>query len=530
MEAEPEPEPDPREDPRRWWALGALALATLVLGFDVTILNVALPSLAEDLHVTTGEQQWIVDAFLIVFAAAMLPAGLLGDRFGRRRVLVAGLVIMLGGSVLGALADSSGLLIAARAVMGLGGALINPLSVAVLPTLFGPRERGRAIAALTAALATGMPLGPLVGGWLLDHYWWGSILLLNVPLIAVGIVACLLLLPESRDPAAPAVDVLSTALSVAGLAALVYGLIEGASRGWDDPLVVGALAASAPLLVLLVARERRLARPMLDIGLLRIPGFRWNALVGTLVSFVLAGLLFVIPQYLQVVRGHDALATGVRVLPVMAGLLAGTRGCQPLVRLFGRRGVVVSGLVMLSFAGFLGSSTGANSDYALLAAWLAVAGLGAGLALIPAMDAALAALPPAHSGTGSALLMTVRHVGSAIGVALLGSLLAQAYRAGLETGGLSGAAADAARESVVAAHEVAERAGAAGLLASADSAFLHGMSLMLFVCGIAGLAAALLTGALLPPGTEAEADGEGEGEGPDVAVAEMEEAKGNRGE
>jgi MFS family permease len=372
-----------------------------------------------------------------------------------------------------------------------------------------------------------MPLGPLVGGWLLDGYWWGSIFLINVPLIVVGIVACLLLLPETRDPAAPAVDVLSTALSFGGLAALVYGLIEGASRGWDDPLVIGTLGASVPLLVLLVARERRRAHhPILDIALLRDPGFGWNALVGALVSFVLAGLLFVIPQYLQVVRGHDTLETGVRVVPVMAGLLVGARVCQPLVRVFGRRGVMVSGLVMLSFAGFLGSSTGANSDYALLAAWLAVAGLGAGLTLVPAIDAALVALPPERSGTGTALLMTMRHVGSAIGVALLGSLLAQAYRGGLETGGLSKAVADAARESVVAAHEVAERAGPAELIASADSAFVRGMSLMLFVCGIAGLAAALLAGALLP-GAEAEAEAEeqGEGGGRDVAVVE-----GDRGE
>jgi EmrB/QacA subfamily drug resistance transporter len=507
------------DDPRRWWALGALALATLVLAFDISILNVALPTLAEELHASTGQQQWIIDAFLVVFAATMLPAGLLGDRFGRRRLLVAGLVIMLAGSVLGALAGDVAELIAARTVMGLGGALITPLAVAVLPTLFGPAERGRAIAALTAALATGMPLGPLIGGWLLEHYWWGSVFLINVPLVGIGIVACLLLLPESRDPAAPRVNALSTSLSVAGLGALVYGLIEGPSRGWDDAVVIGALSASVPLLALLVARERRRDRPILDIGLLRNPGFRWNALVGTLVSFVLAGMIFLMPQYLQAVGGHDSLGTGLRLMPMMAGLVVGARACPPLVRAFGRRGVVVSGLVMLSFAGLLGSTTDTDSGYVLTAAWLAVTGLGAGLALVPATDAAVAALPAERSGIGSGLLMTVRQVGSAIGVALLGSLLAQVYRDRLATGGLPDGVAGAARESVTAAHLVAERAGGGGgggggmagarLIASADSAFVHGMSLALFVCGVAALGAAGLAALVLT-----DSGGEGRGGGP----------------
>jgi EmrB/QacA subfamily drug resistance transporter len=499
--------------PRRWWALGALVLAYLVLGFDLTILNVALPTLAADLDADTGQQQWIVTAFLVVFAAAMLPAGLLGDRFGRRRLLVAGLVIMLAGSAFGALADGAGTLVAARAVMGLGGAFVTPLAVAVLPTLFGPAERGKAIAVLTSALAAGMPLGPLVGGWLLDRYWWGSVFLINMPLLGVGIVACLLLVPESRDPGAPGVDPLSTGLSAAGLGALVYGLTEGPTRGWGDPLVVAALAASAPLLAALAARERRRARPVLGTGLLRNRVFRWNALVGTLVSFVLVGMLFLLPQYLQAVRGHGTLETGLRVMPMMAGLVVGARGCSPLVRLFGRRGVVVSGLVMLSFAGLLGSSTGTATGYGLTAAWLAVTGLGAGLALVPAMDAALDALPPERSGIGSGLLMTVRQVGSALGVALLGSLLAQVYRDRMAGGGLEavGAAVEAGevRESVTAAHLVAEGMGGdagARLVAAADSAFVHGMSLALFVCGVAALAAAGLAALVLAE------PGKGEGE------------------
>ncbi|MDT0342360.1 MFS transporter [Streptomyces litchfieldiae] len=503
----------PQGDPRRWWALGALVVAVLVLGYDMTVLNVALPTLAAELHAGTGEQQWFVNAFLVVFAAALLPAGLLGDRFGRRRMLVTGLVITLAGSFLGAFADTPGALIAARGVMGLGAALVSPLAVAVLPSLFGPAERGRAIATVTSGLAVGMPLGPLVGGWLLDRYWWGSTFLLSVPLIAAGIAACLLLLPESRDPAAPRVDPVATALSAGGLGALVFGLIEGPGRGWDDPVVLGTLGGSVPLLALLVAHERRRARPMLDVGLLRLPGFGGNALVGALISFILAGLLFVLPQYLQAVRGHDAFGTGIRVMPLLAGLLVAARGCPPLVGQFGRRGVVATGLVLLCFSGVLGSTTEPDSGFALTAAWMTVTGLGAGLSLVPAMDAALGALPRERAGVGSGLLMATRQVGGALGVALLGSLLAQVYRDRLTTDGLPAAAAATARESVVAAHAVADRRGLTALAESADAAFVHGMSVTLYLCAIAALAAALVAGLVLAPrraGEPVAAPAEGE--------------------
>ncbi|WP_326598753.1 MFS transporter [Streptomyces sp. NBC_01803] len=488
---------DPRLGPRRWWALSALAVATLVLGLDMTILNVALPSIAADLKVGTRQQQWMVDAFLVVFAAIMVPAGLVGDRFGRRLTLVTGLAVMLAGSVLGALAGGPGLLITGRAVMGLGAALVSPLTVAVLPALFGPAERAKAIAALTAAFTAGLPLGPLVGGWLLDHFWWGSVLLVNVPLVAVALAGCALL-PETRERGAPRVDVLGAACVAGALGALVYGLIEGPSRGWGDPLVLAAWAASLPLLLLLIARERRREGPPLGLGLLRDPVFGGNALIGALIGFILAGLIFLLPQYLQAVRGHDAFGTGLRLLPLLAGVLVAARGCQGLVRQFGPRGVVATGLALLSFAGIQGSTIEVGSRYGLTAIWLTVTGLGAGLALVPATDAAIAALPPDHSGTGSGLLLTLRHVGSAIGVAVLGSLLAQVYRDRLDTEGLPPQAAEASRESVVAAHSVAEHTGAPGLTDSADWAFTHGMSVTLYVCSLAALGGALLAGLLLP--------------------------------
>lgn len=505
-----------RRDPRRWWALGALVASMLTLGFDTTILNVALPTMAEQLDASTGEQQWMADAYLVVFAALMLPAGLLGDRFGRRRMLIAGLGIFLAGSLAGSLAGDVGTVIAARAVMGVGAALVTPLALSVLPSLFAPDERTKAVGITSAAATLGLPLGPIVGGWLLDHFWWGSVFLVNVPMAAIGIVACLFLLPETRDPASPKVDALSTALTATGLGALIYAIIEAPTLGWGDPLILGTLAASVVLIAVLVLRERRVERPMLEMALLAHRGFLFNSLAATLVMFVLSGLLFVLPPYLQAVLGHDALGTGVRLLPLMGGLLVAARAAQPVVARFGARAVVSAGLVVLAFAGLLGSRTTVDSGYGFTALWLSLAGAGFGLSIVPAMSGALGALPADRAGSGSGLLMTLRQVGSAIGVAVLGSVLASVFRERLDVTGLPERAADAAGESVIAAHMVAERTGAAELVASANSSYVHAMALALLVCGVASLVAALLAAAFLPgdPAVRSE-----ESASPDVAAA-----------
>src|SRR5690242_20701090 len=272
-----------RHDPRRWWALGALVASMLTLGFDTTILNVALPTMAGDLGATTGQQQWMADAYVVVFAALMLPAGLLGDRFGRRRMLIAGLGVFLAGSLVGALAGDVDWVIAARAFMGIGGALVTPLALSVLPSLFGPDERAKAVGIISAASALGMPLGPIIGGWLLNHFWWGSVFLINVPMAGIGVAACVFLLPETRDPASPKVDALSTALTAGGLGALIYAIIEAPDRGWGAPLVIALSGAAALLLCGLVVRERRMIRPMLDMTLLGHRGFLLNSIAATLV-------------------------------------------------------------------------------------------------------------------------------------------------------------------------------------------------------------------------------------------------------
>ncbi|WP_328754622.1 DHA2 family efflux MFS transporter permease subunit [Streptomyces sp. NBC_00269] len=487
-----------QRDPRRWWALGALVASMLVLGFDMTILNVALPTMAADLGADTGQQQWMADSYVVVFAALMLPAGLLGDRFGRRRMLIAGLAVFLAGSLVGALASDVARVIGARALMGVGAALVMPLALSVLPSLFAPDERTKAVGIISAASAVGMPLGPILGGWLLDHFWWGSVFLVNVPMVAIGITACLFLLPETRDPASPRVDVVSTALTAAGLGALVYAIIEAPHRGWTDPVVLVLFAASVALVTALVLRERRSERPLLDLTLLARRGFLLNTLAATLGMFVLSGLMFVLPQYLQAVLGNDALGTGVRLLPMMAGMLAAAKCAQPLVTRFGPPTVISAALTVLAFAAFLGSRTTADSGYGFTALWLGIAGAGFPFALVPAMGAALSALPADRAGSGSGLLMTVRQVGGALGIALLGALLAGAYGSRLDTAGLPGPAANTAQDSVLAAHAVATKLGDHALASSANTAYLHGMNVVLLVVGVASLVTALLAAALLP--------------------------------
>jgi len=508
------PSPEAQPDPRRWWALGALVASMLTLGFDMTILNVALPTMAGELGATTGEQQWMADAYVVVFAALMLPAGLLGDRFGRRLMLIAGLGIFLAGSVVGALAGDVNAVIVARAVMGVGGALVTPLALSVLPSLFRPEERTKAVGIISAASALGLPLGPIIGGWLLNHFWWGSVFLVNVPMAAIGITACVFLLPETRDPASPKVDTASTAFTAGGLGTLIYAIIEAPTRGWGDPLVLGMFGAAAVLLTGLVLRERRMERPMLDMTLLAQRGFLFNTVAATLVMFVLSGLLFVLPPYLQAVLGNDALGTGLRLLPMMGGLMVASRTAQPVLARFGARATVSAGLVVLAFAALLGSRTRVDSGYGFTALWLSIAGLGFGFALIPAMNGALGALPRDRAGSGSGLLMTLRQVGAAIGIALLGSLLADTYRDRLDVTGLPARAADTAGDSVVAAHLVARQSGSADLVASANSAYTHGMGIVLLVCGIAALVSALLAAAFLPttPVTKSSAT-------PDIAAA-----------
>jgi EmrB/QacA subfamily drug resistance transporter len=483
---------------RRWWALGALVICLLTLGLDGTILNVALPTLATALGASTSGLQWMVDAYILVFAGLLLPMGALGDRVGRKKILLLGLGFFLLSSVVAAYVTSAGQLVAARAVMGLGSAIMTPVAMAILPVIFPPAERARAIAISAAAMGVGVPLGPIVGGWLLDHFWWGSVFLVNVPVALLGMIAAGIFIQESRDPESRPADLLGGALSTAGLVALVYGIIEAPRHGWGAQTVVLGLVGGAVLLGAFLAWERRCPYPMIDLGLFKRRRFLGGTLAATVATFALFGLLFTLPQYLQAVLGHDAFGTGLRLLPLMGGLIVGAAGSDRIVAAIGSRIPIAAGLAIIAGGLALGASTSFGDGYGLAATWLAIVGLGVGLALAPAMDAVLGELPPERAGSGTALTMTLRQIGAALGIALLGSVLADAYSGRLDLTGLPGPAAQAAHDSIAGAVAVAARLGNPSLAVQAQTAYIHGMDAVLVVCAVITAMAAVAVAIGMP--------------------------------
>jgi MFS transporter, DHA2 family, multidrug resistance protein len=496
---------------RKWWALIAIAASVLVVGLDLTVLNLALPTIATDLHASTGDLQWIADAYSLVLAAAMLPAGLLGDRFGRKRVLLIALVLFGASSAACAYAGGVGELIAARAALGIGAAAIFPLSLSVIPVLFAPEERQKAIALMASATFISFPIGPIVGGYLLDHFWWGSVFLINVPVVVLALIAVALLLPESRSEQRPRVDAAGVLLSSAGLTGLTYGFIRAGQDGWTDTGALAAILAGAVVLGVFVAWERWLTgrvasvRPLVELRLFRSAGFTWGTTLATLVSFAMFGIFFAMPQYFQEVQGANAMGSGLRLLPLIGGMIVGMIGGTRLATprpgrapLASVKGLVTVGFTIMAVALGFGASTKIASGTGFAAAWLAVFGLGLGLAMPQTMNAALSALSAERSGSGSALISALRQVGATIGVAVLGTVLVSVYRDHLVTTGLPAAAAATAKSGVVAGVGVAHAVGSAALLESARTAFVHGLDTMLWVCGGIAVASAILALIFLP--------------------------------
>lgn len=494
---------------RRWWALGALALSVLTVGLDTTIVNVALPTLATELNASTQELQWFIVAYSLAFAAMLLPAGLLGDRFGRKKLLLFGLVLFGAASAGSAFSPSAGVLIAARAVLGLGGAFVLPLSLSVLAALFSEEERPSATAVLVTALAVSFPIGPILGGWLLSTFWWGSVFLINVPVVVMALIAGTAFLPESRNPERPRLDIAGVLTSSAGLAALTYGAIEAGTKGWSDPGALGPLMIGAFVLTAFVFWQHRINRrpggqPLVDLALFRSASFTWGTILATVASFAMFGVLFAAPQHFQAVDGADPLGAGLRLLPFAGGLLVGSRVAARLDRSLGAKGTVAVGFILLAGGLFAGASTTVESGDVFVAAWIAVVGLGIGFVLPTAMSAALGALSAERSGVGSALLQAVRQVGATIGVAVLGTVLSTGYRSRLEVAGLPPPAAETVRESVFAGVAVAQQLDSSPLLASVRAAFVFGMDTMLWVSGGLMVLGLVLTLVFMPRSTDAD--------------------------
>jgi EmrB/QacA subfamily drug resistance transporter len=471
---------------RRWWILGVLCLSLLVIGLDNTILNVALPTLVRDLGASTSQLQWIVDSYTLVFAGLLLTAGSLSDRFGRRYALAVGLLIFGTGSVASAFAGTASVLIITRAVMGVGGALIMPSTLSILTNVFPPEERGRAIGIWAGVSGLGIGIGPVVGGWLLAHFWWGSVFLVNVPVVIFALIAGRLIVPNSKDPSAPRLDPVGATLSIVGLTALVYGVIEAPSHGWTDPMILAAFGVAAVVLASFVVWELRSDHPMLNIEFFRNPRFTAASISVTLVFFALFGSLFFLTQYLQFVLGYSALEAGLRVAPIALVLIVVSPLAGRLVNRVGNKVLVVAGMSIVAVGLWFLSTITITSGYPHVLVSLMILGSGISLAMTPATESIMGSLPLAKAGVGSAMNDTTRQIGGALGVAILGSVFASAYTAALApaAAGLPASLASAADNSVGAAIAIGQQmSGAAGpaFVSAAKESFIHAMDTGLLV-------------------------------------------------
>lgn len=486
---------------RRWWTLAVMALSLVVIGLDNTILNVALPTLVRELNASASQLQWMVDAYILVFAGLLLTMGALGDRFGRKRALTIGLILFGFGSIGAAFSGSADMLIATRAAMGIGGALIMPSTLSIITNVFSGQERGRAIAAWAAVSGLGIVLGPVLGGWLLEHFWWGSVFLVNIPIVIVAVVAGFFLVPESRDPAATPLDPVGAFLSIAGLSALVYAIIEAPSEGWTAPLILGAFATAAILLGGLVWWEMRVPHPMLQMSFFKNPRFSAASAAITLVFFAMFGTVFLISQHLQFVLGFTPLQAGVRVMPVATLVIAAPLSAR-LTEKFGTKAVVTTGLLIVATAMAILATVDPASGYGRIALALSIMGFGMGTTMAPATDSIMGSLPLAKAGVGSAMNDTTRQVGGALGVAILGSVLASTYGAAMApvVQALPPEAAALAQDSVGGAARVAAQIGpaAADLVRAAGAAFVDGLGNAVWVAVGVVLAGAAISLAFLP--------------------------------
>jgi EmrB/QacA subfamily drug resistance transporter len=493
-----------------------MVLCLLMVIMGNTVLNVAIPTLQRELDATQGELQWAIDAYILVFAGLLFSWGVLGDRIGRRKVLLAGLTIFSAGSVLAAFSDSPLQLIIWRAVMGVGGAAVQPATLAVITNVFPPGERARAIGLWASASGLAIAGGPLAGGLVLEHFWWGAVFLLGVPVAALGAIGILTVVPESRDPDPGRLDVVGVLLSIVALVGVVFGIIRGGGgAGWTTAGVLGPLLGGIALLAVFVWWQRRTAHPALDVSLFREPAFSAAAGALALNFFALQGATFYLVYYLQGVRDYSPLQSGAALIPVALGIALMAPRSSGLAQRYGAKAVCTAGFLLIacSFAGF--QLLDRTAPLWLLLAILSLQGLGMGSVLAPATESIMSVVPREKAGAGAAVNNAVRQVGGALGVAILGSVLATGYAARLDTAvaGLPAAARDDARESIVSTIEAVARAqggdpevarSAAAVLDPAREAFVGAMHLTAVGTAAAALVAALVVLRWMPgrPRTE----------------------------
>ena len=490
--------------------LAALLLAAFAINLDTTLVNVALPSLVRELHATTTQLQWVVDAYNLVFAALLLTFGSLSDRLGRKGMLLAGLAVFGTASLAGGFTSTPAELIAIRAVMGLGAAMTFPATLSLLSNVFTARaERARAIGLWGASAGVAIALGPIVGGWLLEHFSWASIFIAMGPVAAAGAALAAVAVPTSKDTAAARTDLPGLVLSTGVMAVLVFTIIEAPTYGWSSARSAAGFALSAVLLAAFISWEQRTSHPMLDVRLFR--NMRFSAASGavTVSFFTLFGFIFLMTQYFQFIRGYGPLSTGVHLLPVALSVGVGSvAGTQLAVRA-GTKLVVTAGLVaMAGFYGWVAAVTTGTIGYGIISIQMVVYGLGMGLTSAPATESIMGAVSRRHAGVGSAVNDATRLLGGTLGVAVIGSVYASLYASRLATGmlaGLPARIAAIAHQSVGAAYGVSAKIAAAGhpaiglaLRDASTTAFLHGLSIGCLVAGGVAAGGAVLAAVFLP--------------------------------
>ncbi|MBB4705485.1 MFS transporter [Sphaerisporangium siamense] len=477
----------PEKNPRRWWILGVLCVSLLVLVVDNTVLNLAIPSLIRDLGASPADVQWIIDAYILVFAGLLLTAGSLSDRFGRRRFLIIGLAIFGGASLVATLAQEPWQLIGARALMGVGGCVLMPSTLSIVITVFDESERRKAFAAWSAVAMVGVIAGPTLGGFLLEHYWWGSVFLLNVPIAIVAIVAAVLLMPESRAPARR-VDPVGAVLSIIGMTGVIYAVIAAPRSGWTSAGTIAGVAVGVAALAAFVLWERRSDHPMIPLDLFRNPDFRGSSFSVVLLSFGTGALLLMLTQYLQFVLGYGPMRAGLALLPYAVAAAVFNAVGAGLGQRVSNRALIAAGMVVMAGGFVVLGLMGPSDGYGKLITGLLIMGIGGGLAGPAAYATLLGAVPPEHAGVGSALNDTVQQVGMALSVAVLGSVLAGVY-----TARMPGDAPAAARHSI----DGALATGVPDVVRMGKEAFVAAMSFGAWVGAALGIAAGVLAYVML---------------------------------
>ncbi len=502
----------PGGHPRRRLILLVLCLSLLVVVIDNTILNTALPTLARVLSAGISSLQWITVAYTLCFAALLIPAGALGDRYGRRRSLLGGLTVFAIGSTVAAFASGTDMLIGAWVVMGLGAAFVMPATLSILNAVFPPKERPQAIAAWSAVTGVGIVIGPTLGGLLLSHFWWGSVFLINVPLVAVALAGVIAIVPETAEPGGHRLDILGTVLIGGSLFAIVDAIIEAPSRGWTGAVTLAEISAGLVALGIFVWWELRIAHPLIDLRIFTSRPFSTAAASVTVIFFALFGSLFLLTQYLQLVHGYSPLSAGLRALPFALAMGAVSPLSPILSKRLGARVIVPAGMALMGLGLLDLSTVKAHTAYPALAIAVAIMGAGMGLVMAPASTTIMTTVPAHQAGAGSAISATIREVGGALGIAIVGSLSAAVYRSRLAsmlaTAHVPSPVAHLATSSVAAGDIIGRQVGGlqgSELVGAAHSAFVDAMAMGMRVAAGVALVSAIGAVAALPRRRKPEA-------------------------